>query len=62
MTIAEQEREPQEHWTAKAEEDNKRVTFYKNAVCIMDIIFTFMALAFAKGSDAIRDGECVCGV
>lgn len=55
MTLAQHVREPKANCTAKAEEDNKRVTFYKNAVCLMAIIFTFMALAFAKGSNAIRD-------
>lgn len=62
MTIAQQVIEPQANCTAKADKDNKRATFYKNAVCLMAIIFTFMALAYAKGSNTIRDGECICGV
>lgn len=59
MTIAQQVREPQANCTANAEEHNKRVTFYKNAVCLMALIFTLMPLAFAKSSNAIRAGQWV---
>lgn len=60
MTIAQQVGEPKANCTAKAEEHNKRVTFYKNAVCLMVIIFPFMALTFAKGSKTMVNVYVVC--